>query len=1073
MKKLNDIFFSMITTVILLLIFGASIGYATFAESSSGTEYARQIVYSATWFQILLVLLTVNLVGGAIRYKLINKKKFSVLLFHLAFICILIGASVTHFFGSEGIMHIRQGETSNEISSDKTSIDIVAKCKGEKVEKTKEATYSETESTEISEKIQIGGKTISVENELFVPNSVETIVPDEQGEPALSLFVMDSQNQGADFILLNGETTKCGDVTFAFNDTIQKADINFSLVNNQLYFKTGFPVSKMDMMEKSESVTMPGTLIQAEQKTIYKADNMLFVLKTFLPKAKKDLTQMTPDINKTGIKEQGKDAIIFKVSDGNITKHINVFSSKNEASQPTTCQLGDVNVSVSYGMLAQKLPFSITLRSFQLDRYPGSNSPSSYASEITVTDKEMKTERPFRIYMNNILNYRGYRFFQSSYDTDEKGTVLSVNHDYWGTLITYIGYFLMTLGMILTLFNKNSRFRSILKLSNELQKKRKAGKLVLLAGLILLSGSMFAAGTETSEKSHINQLNGLLIQDEVQGRIEPFNTFASDVLRKVYKKTSFNKMPAAEVLLGMSANPTSWQNEPIIKVANPQLSKELGAVNNYISYNQLFDFNNGGAYRLKDKIDKVYQKEQSTRNEYDKELINVDERVNICYQIFDGNFLALFPIPGNENGKWNTAKTIMTESPHGTQACPFLSTGGNGMTAPAGMGGMSKEQIDSLMGKASISTLSNNSPEMLISNYLKAAKGAFTSGNWEVANEKLALIKSYQLTNGGNNLPSQTKINLEIFYNNLNIFVLLAMIYALIGFSLLTLYLVDIFNTKSGLDKYLNFAFYPFLLVFVLYTAGLIARWYISNHAPWSNGYESMIFVGWAASLSGLIFSRKSPITLAITGILSSIALLVAAMSWMNPEITNLVPVLKSYWLIIHVAIITTSYGFLALGALLGFLNMVLMIASSKKKSVRLKYSIQEISYIIEMTLIVGLFMLTVGCFIGGVWANESWGRYWGWDPKETWALVSILIYSAILHLRNIPKLNNQFVLSSLSLIGFSSIIMTFFGVNYYLSGMHSYGQGTPPTIPGIVYFIIIGVFALVILAYNAEKKLK
>jgi len=193
----------------------------------------------------------------------------------------------------------------------------------------------------------------------------------------------------------------------------------------------------------------------------------------------------------------------------------------------------------------------------------------------------------------------------------------------------------------------------------------------------------------------------------------------------------------------------------------------------------------------------------------------------------------------------------------------------------------------------------------------------------------------------------------------------------------------------------------------------------------------------------------------------------------MNPEITNLVPVLKSYWLVIHVAVITSSYGFFAMSAMLGLFNLGLMIARTNKNKNRLNESIQEFSYIIELSLIVGLFMLTVGTFLGGVWANESWGRYWGWDSKETWALVSILVYSAVLHLRNIPKANNLLVLNTLSVLSFSTVIMTFFGVNYYLSGMHSYGQGTPPPIPSGVYIAVILVIALVVGAYYSEKKSK
>jgi cytochrome c-type biogenesis protein CcsB len=250
-------------------------------------------------------------------------------------------------------------------------------------------------------------------------------------------------------------------------------------------------------------------------------------------------------------------------------------------------------------------------------------------------------------------------------------------------------------------------------------------------------------------------------------------------------------------------------------------------------------------------------------------------------------------------------------------------------------------------------------------------------------------------------------------------------------------------------------------------------RWYISGHAPWSNGYESMIFVAWASSLAGLLFARKSPLAFSITALLSAIGLSVAAMSWMNPEITNLVPVLKSYWLIVHVAVITSSYGFLAMASILGLLNLVIMIFKTQKNKVQLQSHIQEISYIIEMALTIGLFLLTIGTFLGGIWANESWGRYWGWDAKETWALVSILLYSIILHLRLIPKTNNPLVLSSLALTGFGTVIMTFLGVNYYLSGMHSYGKGTPPPLPSSLILVLILIIIVILLAIFSENKLK
>ena len=1086
MKKLNDIFFSMLTTVILLIIFGASIGYATFAENSSGTEHAREIVYNAKWFEVLLVLLIVNLLGSIVRYRILSKRKFSILLFHLSFILILIGAGITRYFGSEGIMHLRQGETSNEISSEKTSVKIIAEYKGQKVEKTTEASFSETGSNNFSEKLEIGGKNLDIVSELFVPNSVETVVPDDQGEPTLSLFVMNQENQGMDFILSKGESNQFEGISFAFDDNAQKSDIDFSLVGNQLHFTSIFPITKMGMMEKNESMIMPGTPTIAEEKTIYKTEKLLFVLKAYIPKAKKRLTQYTPEMNKSGIMVQGKNAIIFNVSVGNTSKRVNVLNAEKQVSQPGICQINDIKVCISYGIQPQKLPFSVTLREFQLDRYPGSNSPSSYASEITVTDTEMKIVRPFRIYMNNILNYRGYRFFQSSYDTDEKGTVLSVNHDYWGTLVTYVGYFFMLIGMILTLFNKNSRFYTIIKLSNNLQQKRKAAKTLLLAGLLVASGSLFASVDKNEEKKeHIYSLSSLLIQDEAQGRVEPISTYASDLFRKISKKTSYKNESALEVILGMSTNPSHWQNESIIKIAHVGLAKELGAIDGYVSFNQLFDFENGGQYKLSEKVNAVYQKDPSQRNQYEKELINIDERVNITNSILSGSILTIFPVSGHENEKW-IAATSWNTNPHATSTegitggiCP--ASGMTGMAEkPADSGSMNDGmkcpvtgktgkaiKLDSSMTQASV----ENVPQKLLSTYFAAVLQANESGDWSLANSALLNLKNYQFINGGAQLPSKSRVKFEVLYNNLSIFLTLAVLYGLLGIILMTLHIINILKFNPKVDKYLDKSIYPLFLMFLLYTAGLIMRWYISGHAPWSNGYESMIFVGWATGLSGLAFARRSPITLAITSLLAAIALSVAGMSWMNPEITNLVPVLKSYWLVIHVAVITSSYGFFAMASMLALFNLCLMIVRTKKNKTRLNENIQEFSYIIELALIIGLFMLTIGTFLGGIWANESWGRYWGWDSKETWALVSILVYSAILHLRNIPKANNLLVLNTVSLLGFGTVIMTYFGVNYYLSGMHSYGQGTPPPVPGWVYIGITGIILLIILAYNAEKK--
>ena len=267
---------------------------------------------------------------------------------------------------------------------------------------------------------------------------------------------------------------------------------------------------------------------------------------------------------------------------------------------------------------------------------------SSYASDITIIDPPKNTEKPYRIFMNNILKYKGYRIFQSSYDSDEKGTILLVSHDYWGTLVTYIGYFLMFLGMTLSLLNPNSRFRKVIKLSSELQEKRKSINksatviILILFGLNGFIASASAAGN--SKEAHFKNVSQILVQD-YQGRIEPLSTLSSELLRKIYKKSEYCGKSAVEVFVEMNSNPDLWKNEPIIKVGNDELRKQLKIAGNYISFNQLFDFENEGAYRIQELVEKTYQKSQQTRNKFDKEVINLDERVNICYQIFNGEYM--------------------------------------------------------------------------------------------------------------------------------------------------------------------------------------------------------------------------------------------------------------------------------------------------------------------------------------------------------------------------------------------------------------------------------------------------
>jgi len=318
---------------------------------------------------------------------------------------------------------------------------------------------------------------------------------------------------------------------------------------------------------------------------------------------------------------------------------------------------------------------------------------------------------------------------------------------------------------------------------------------------------------------------------------------------------------------------------------------------------------------------------------------------------------------------------------------------------------------------------------------------------------------------------NSSRIQSEILLNKLSVFNRLAGIYFIIGLLLLGLLFYQVFYPQKKISLFIKGLLMVLLVGFIFHTLGLGLRWYVSARAPWSNGYESMIYIAWTASLAGLLFARKSLGGLTATVLLAAIFLGVSGLSFLDPEITPLVPVLKSYWLTIHVSLEAGSYGFLLLGALIGLINLALISAMNSKNKQRVKSIVKQMSYRSELILIVGLFMLSIGTYLGGIWANESWGRYWGWDAKETWALVSILVYAFILHMRFVPGLKGFYKYNVASVIGLYSIVMTYFGVNYYLSGLHSYATGDPVPIPTWAYYLTAFIILLSLFAHVKKKK--
>ena len=903
------ILFSFKTTLVLLALLATGAGVATFIENDFGTSSARVLVYNNIWYEVVMILTTINLLG--IIYKFKMWKNLPRFLFHFSFVVILIGAIITRYIGYEGIMQIPQGTTTNKMISLEPYLQVTIK------------------------------------------NGEEIISHNEYQKEFTSLLPS-----------LNN-----------FSHTI-----NFD--NNSL------KISYKDFMfAKKEAATMGLLTVEA------------------------DLNGKKEDIRLPGLRGQ-----------------IGV---------PKELKFDNLTIVLEYGSRYLDLPFSIRLNEFKLDRYPGSMSPSSYASEITVI-KDSKTY-DYRIFMNRTLGEGNFLFFQSSYFPDETGTVLSVNNDP-GKWPTYFGYFLLALGLLLNFFDKKSRFR---KLVNYVGDKNLAA--FALAILLLSSSNLNANEQKVEEKKedkveltvqYLNNLKdkskitadkfGHLVVQSSGGRMKPLATLNREIVQKLSGRATFLGMDANQLVLGMLSNPDVWKDVKIIKIQTPKLKKFLNIdeSENYISFSEAFS--SKGEYLLSAETEKALQTKPIERGTYEKDLIKTDEKLNIIYSVFNGALLNIFPKvydqkSADDNFKWYS---------------PL-------------------EAIQNFTGQN----------QAAIQSVVKGLMSSLAEENWEAANNFIDMTALYQDKVGTDIKPSKEKISAEIIFNKLDIFFNLTLAYVLLGFIMVALALVVIFKPNFKAAKTTKIIFIILSLLFAIQTFGMAYRWYLSGHAPWSDIYETLIYISWSAVFAGVIFFRNSLLALGAATIIAGIFMFTAHLTDVDPQITTLVPVLKSYWLTIHVSILTASYGFFGLSAILGFLTLIMFIF--RKNREHLNDIIKHISAINEISLIIGLACITVGNFLGGVWANESWGRYWGWDPKETWAYVSIIVYAIVIHLRFVKSLNTPYVLATASLLAFSSIMMTYLGVNFYLSGMHSYATGDPVPIPTWAYVTVATAFIAILLAYR------
>ncbi|MHC1705337.1 MAG: c-type cytochrome biogenesis protein CcsB [Tenuifilaceae bacterium] len=1025
MKKSMLFLFSSWFMGVLFVVFALSMAVATFIENDYGAVIAFKWVYGSKWFELILLLLVVNYIGQIFVNKLLKQKKLTMVLFHLSFVLIIIGAGITRYFGFEGSMHIREGESKNSCQSLNKYIQIsVTDSLGNKVfNDENKVVLSTVTVNSYSNEFKIHDINYRLNLASIVPNAFESIIDTENGKPMVYLLVSKAMMGKEPLVIAEGQVKVISNTKIGFTNQ-DSLDVKLSFENDSFYIQSHFPVSIVNMKSERSSLVLKGEKIPIQPMVVYTINGIKIVAQKLTKSG-----VIKPITFEHQNMRSNRSALAFDLSDGRSTKQIYLWTSAStEESMDSIIENGNI-FKIFYGPKQINLPFEIKLNKFILERYPGSNSPSSYKSEVTLIDSERSIEEPYSIYMNNILKHRGYRFYQSSYDNDEKGTILSVNHDRAGMFVTYLGYILLILFIILSIISKNSLLNTIT--INAWKSTAKKASLILM---VILLSSTLSFGNEQKlviDKKVAENIGKVLVQDQ-KGRTKPLFTLSNDIIRKVTKKNQFEEYSSMQIFMGFYADFNHWKDVPLIKVSNADLAKNIGVNGNYAAFTNIVDLTNNN-YKLAKFVDDAYAKPEGSRNKFDKEVIKLDERVNVLYMIYTGEFLKIFPLK-DKSTKWG--------SPN--QAVKFAD---------------SKE--DSLY-------LSNIMGMIIESSQIKSSK----SNTLEV-DQLIGSIIDYQKKFAEYSLPNDRKVNVEVFYYKAKIFERLFPFYATLGLVMILTLIFGIVSGKGTLDKIIKYLSVLLFAGFVVHTLGLAIRWYISGHAPMSNGYESMIFISWATLLAGFIFSKNSPFALSATAVLASLTLLVAHLSFMDPEITNLVPVLKSYWLTLHVSIITGSYGFLGLGAILGLLVMILYSLINGRNRDRIQKTIDDLTVINYQTLTLGLYFLTIGTFLGAIWANESWGRYWGWDPKETWSLITIIIYSFVIHSRMIKSLKSIYTFNLLSLFAFSSVLMTYFGVNYYLSGLHSYASGDPVPIPTFVYVSIILLISISVMALRKYRTLK
>lgn len=622
----------------------------------------------------------------------------------------------------------------------------------------------------------------------------------------------------------------------------------------------------------------------------------------------------------------------------------------------------------------KELGFEVSLKNFNVVNYPGTDAPMDYVTTLTANTQEIKVS------MNNIGSFNGYRFIQSGYDSDMQGTTLGVYHDPWGIGITYTGYALLFISLIATMVSKKTRIHHLYRKALSLQGAK------AWAVTALLAVSSFATSANAQE---MVKIDGDIADDFgkicvlYNSRITPINTVATNFVTKLCGKPTWDGLSSNQVFAGWIFDVPYWETVKMIEIKEKKAQELLGINGKWASFDDFWDnYNN---YKLDAPLKKAY-KDGDTKLQ--KQLRDADEKFNIIRMLYGGEMLKMFPYAGKQG--------------HMQWFAPGQP-----------LGNLKLDEKELVFIKKSMDYLAES----------------IITGDKARAEEIAKKIYSYQHVRGKAVVPTKFRIYTETFYNKTNAQRLPVMLYLALSLLLAIVSTLSLNNEKQKKTRLVSSVL---TWVMLIHTTLLLAlRWYVSGHLPMSNGYETMQFMAWATLIVTLVMQKRFLPVKQFGPLLSSFALLVAMITDGNPQITQLMPVLQSPLLSVHVMVIMFSYALFGLTALIGLQGLIAHHRKQEEKE-------QQLAALSQFLLYPAVALIAIGIFIGAIWANVSWGRYWSWDSKETWALITMLIYSAPLH-ADIKWLRKAQHMHIYMLLAFLSVLMTYFGVNYFLSGMHSY----------------------------------